>query len=105
MPTTDITNAPAAVEAWDNAGKSAEGTASAMDQLHKQVATTADAMGDFEVGGETDTVKAGDVAITAYATAQAALTTHRSKVHDQFDGSIDAAAGHQPAAHSPMQPA
>jgi uncharacterized protein YoxC len=129
----DINSAPAAITAWEAFAPRWESLQSRTDALqgemdslkneadalHGEVATLADGMGDFAIGGETDTAASvgelsesatsakeqADNLATSIATAKQAVDGYVDGLHLEYDASIEAAAGKVADAHSVMQEA
>jgi hypothetical protein len=132
-PSMDINSAPAAITAWEAFAPRWESLQSRTDALqgemdslkneadalHGEVATLADGMGDFAIGGEADTAASvgelseaatsakeqADNLATSIATAKQAVDGYVDGLHLEYDASIEAAAGKVADAHSVMQEA
>ncbi len=99
----DINSAPAAIAAFEAFRGRFEEPESLLTALRDEVTSTADAMGDFAIGGEGDLSGAAQAGVNALARAKEAIDAYLSALHLEYDASIEAAASKQTAAHRPFQ--
>lgn len=99
----DINSAPAAIALFEAFRGRFEEPEALLTALRDEIASAADSMGDFAIGGEGDLSAGPQAALDAVVQAKEALDGYLSALHLEYDASIEAAEAKAAAAHRPMQ--